>query len=131
MLKVSLKNFHPFQSYPFFKNTAFSKMALKIYQKLKNLIFFCIHGYHFYMGFQWYIACFDTFNIPWEIEAFTTVKFHSSPTVPSRVLVLHTYIFSMYIHIISFVLSTIVPYNPSENPKNRQKNCHFMKCGFS
>ena len=83
LLKVSLKNLHLFQSYPFFKNTAFSKMALKIYQKLKNLIFFCIHGNHFYMGFQWYIACFDTFNIPWEIEAFTAVKFHSSPTVCS------------------------------------------------
>ena len=81
LLKVSLKNLHLFQSYPFFKNTAFSKMALKIYQKLKNLIFFCIHGNHFYTGFQWYIACFDTFNIPWEIEAFTAVKFHSSPTV--------------------------------------------------
>ena len=40
LLKVSLKNLHLFQSYPFFKNTAFSKMALKIYQKLKNLIFF-------------------------------------------------------------------------------------------
>ena len=81
LLKVSLKNLHLFQSYPFFKNTAFSKMALKIYQKLKNLIFFCIHGNHFYTGFQWYIACFDTFNIPWEIETFTAVKFHSSPTV--------------------------------------------------
>ena len=36
LLKVSLKNLHLFQSYPFFKNTTFSKMALKIYQKLKN-----------------------------------------------------------------------------------------------
>ncbi len=36
LLKVSLKNFHPFQSYPFFKNTAFSKMGLKMKQKLKN-----------------------------------------------------------------------------------------------
>ena len=26
----------------------------------------------------------------------------------------------------------LLPNNtPSENPKSRQKNCHFMKCGFS
>ena len=36
LLKVSHKNFHLFQSYPFFKNAVFSKMALKIEQKLKN-----------------------------------------------------------------------------------------------
>ena len=30
LLKISLKNFHSFQSYPFFKNAIFSKMALKI-----------------------------------------------------------------------------------------------------
>ena len=30
LLKVSLKNFNPFQSYPLFKNTAFSKMGLKM-----------------------------------------------------------------------------------------------------
>ena len=80
MLKVSLKNLSV-SKLQFFKNTAFSKMALKIYQKLKNLIFFWIHGKHFYMGFQWYIECFDTFSIPWEIEAFTSVKFHLPPTV--------------------------------------------------
>ena len=79
--KVSLKNLHLFQSYLFFKNTNFSKMALKIYQKLKNLNFFCIHGGHFYRAFQCYIACFGTLSIPSEIEAFTAVKSHSPPTV--------------------------------------------------
>ena len=74
LLKVSLKNLHLFQSYPFFKNTTFSKMALKIYQK------FCIHGNHFYRAFQWFV-CFGTLSIPSEIEAFTAVKFHSPPTV--------------------------------------------------
>ena len=61
LLKVSLKNLHFFQSYSFFKNTNFSKMALKIYQKLKNLNFFAFMvGNHFYRAFQWYIACFGT-----------------------------------------------------------------------
>ena len=63
-------------------------MSLEIYQKLKNLNFFCIHGTHFYRAFQWYIACFGTLSIPSEIEAFTAVKFHSPPTVAENHLII-------------------------------------------
>ena len=30
---------------------------------LKNVIFLCIHGHHFYTGRQWYIACFENLSI--------------------------------------------------------------------
>ena len=36
LLKVSIKNFHPYQNYPFFKNAVFSKIE----------IFLCILGNH-------------------------------------------------------------------------------------
>ena len=46
LLKVSFKIFHPFKSYQFLKNTAFSKMALKSNKSWKIKIFLCILGNH-------------------------------------------------------------------------------------
>ena len=40
LLKVSLKNFHPVQSYRFFKNAVFFKNGLKNLTKVEKLEFF-------------------------------------------------------------------------------------------